>query len=138
MISEKSVTDKYLGIPYQHKGRTLAGLDCYGLIIAIYKDMGFELFDMDNYDKNWSFKGRNHLLENYHKQWVKLEKPLMMFDGLMLKGVKGSVNHGGLILSENRFIHCCKQGVIISDYSEKKWADKIDGFYHLKARNDNG
>ena len=134
-MTEEQVIRKYLGVPYKHKGRSMEGLDCYGLGILLYKDLGYTLFDIKEYAANWSAKGANYLLENYYRQWEKVYSP-STFDAVMFKRTKDSilVNHGGFVLSDNRFIHCCKQGTIISKWCDEKWVPLLEGFYHLKER----
>jgi cell wall-associated NlpC family hydrolase len=135
MIEELDIR-KYLEVPYKHQGRDLEGWDCYGLIKYAYAERGYVLFDMKNYDKHWSFRGRNLLLENYQLQWRRVEVPEYL-DGIMFKNERGEVDHGGLVLKDNWFIHCCRVGTIRSRYDFPEWSKKIEGFYHLKARNDN-
>jgi len=134
LITKFDIVNKYLGIPYVHQGRELNGLDCYGLIARIYEDLGYELFDIEGYDKNWSFEKRNHLLVNYHRQWIRCKEPRMLFDAVLFKGTKNPVNHGGVMIDDTHFIHCCKQGTIVSRITEPKWEIRIESFYHLKER----
>jgi len=122
----------YIGLPYKHHGRSREGFDCYGLIVAIYADLGFKLMDIEEkYDEHWSWQGRNHFIENYHKQWdiVTTPKPL---DVIMFKNKRGIVNHGGIIIDRFRFINARKAGVVIDRINGDKWAKSLDGFYHLK------
>ena len=132
MVTEKELIEHFLGIPYKHRGRTREGLDCWGLIKWIYKEMGYDLWDIEEeYDENWSFKGRDLFIENYHKEWEKKDKP-ELFDVILFLSVKGIANHGGIMLSNGRFLHCCKVGTIVTRISE--WRQKPEGFYHLKIR----
>lgn len=127
----KELVNKYLGIPYKNHGRSLEALDCYGLIILIYKDLGYELLDIENYPADWSSKQMNLMLLNYNKQWNKVDKP-KLFDCVMLNS-KEIVNHGGVMLSSYDFIHCCKHGVVISSIMEPTWHNKIYGYYRFKG-----
>jgi cell wall-associated NlpC family hydrolase len=136
MLDEKIIIEKYLGVPYQHKGRTLAGLDCWGLVKMIYADLGFNLLDIENYDENWIFGNKNYFIENYHKEWRKVEKP-ELFDGILFINIKGDIIHAGIYLSAGRFIHTNhKQGTVISQFSNYK-TNIVEGFYHLRARDGN-
>jgi cell wall-associated NlpC family hydrolase len=39
-----SAFDRYVGIPYLDRGRSLVGLDCYGLLVLVYRELrGIEL-----------------------------------------------------------------------------------------------
>ena len=132
MITEKEIIKRYLGIPYKHRGRTLDGLDCWGLIKSIYKDFGYDLWDIEeDYDENWAWEGRDHFIENYHKQWDKVEKP-ELFDVVLFKNSKDIANHGGVVLSNDKFIHCCKAGTVINRLSDSHWQKRLQGFYRLK------
>lgn len=135
-MKEQDIINKYLGIPYKHGGRTRLGLDCYGLIIAIYKDLGFTLFDIEHYDKNWSVNGKNYMLENYHRQWRETDNPQFL-DVVVLRNSIGILNHGGVMLSGNRFLHCCKAGTTISSLETPMWKKRFVGFYQFKERYDN-
>ena len=131
---EKEIVDKFLGIPFRHHGRSPAGLDCYGLIIAVYKELGYEVWDIEEeYDRNWSFKGRNHFIENYHKEWVKVDEPAV-FDVVLFSNRRGVANHGGVVLSRGRFMHACRAGVVISRLGDINYWRRIEGFYRLKKR----
>lgn len=42
---------KYLGVPWRHRGRTAKGLDCGGLPILAYADLGVDLPDLRAYGR---------------------------------------------------------------------------------------
>lgn len=132
-MTEKELLNKYLGIKYKHQGRSKEeGLDCWGFIKFVYEDLGFSLWDINaDYDEHWSWKGRNYFLENYAKEWIKVKRP-DLFDLVLFHNRRNIPNHIGVLLSNYRFIHCCKQGVIVS--SVFSWKDKLFAFYRLKAR----
>jgi len=35
--------EKYLGVPYRHRGRAMDGLDCWGFLKLAYADIGVRL-----------------------------------------------------------------------------------------------
>lgn len=41
----------YLGVRFQHQGRTRNGLDCLGLLIRVGQDIGYTDFDFTAYDR---------------------------------------------------------------------------------------
>ncbi len=135
LTQEKTIVRKYLDVKYKLRGRAVdSGLDCYGLIVAIYKDMGFELLDIEEeYNEDWAWEGRNHFIENYHNQWIKVEWPRFL-DVVLFKNSKGIANHGGIVLRDDRFLHCSKTNVTVGRLAQEPWDKRIDGFYHLKAR----
>ncbi|MFH2146294.1 MAG: NlpC/P60 family protein [Candidatus Omnitrophota bacterium] len=125
---------KYLGIPYAHRGRTMAGLDCWGFLKLVYADMGIRLFDVEDlqYARTWGQKGKDYFKENYDNDWQRVSES-QIFDAVLFLNSCGVANHAGMVLSNRRFIHCCRQGVIISRLGDKKWRGKVEGFYRLKA-----
>ncbi len=130
---EKNIINKYLGIPYKHRGRTMQALDCWGLLKFAYADLGFNLFDVEDYEKTWSQKGKNYFKENYINDWIKVDEPQVL-DAVLFLNSKGIANHAGIVLSDRKFIHACRQGVIISKLDDKSWKTKIEGFYRLKDK----
>lgn len=133
----KAVKDRFLGKPYKHRGRDDYGYDCWGLGMAIYRFINFELWDIEHaYDESWQWKDRSLFIENYHREWVKVRDP-RPFDGVLFKNKRGLAVHGGVMLNGNEFIHSCSgTGVIVSKITDKKWASRLDGFYRLKKMND--
>ncbi|MCK9555020.1 C40 family peptidase [bacterium] len=133
MITQKTIIEKYVGIPYRHCGRKISGLDCWGLVKNVYKDLGYELLDMDedSYAVNWARLGNNYFIENYHKEWEQVYCP-QTYDGVLFQNRKGICDHAGVVLSGNKFIHTCRAGTVISSLNNKSWKDKIYGFYRLK------
>ncbi|MFH1776330.1 MAG: NlpC/P60 family protein [Candidatus Omnitrophota bacterium] len=131
---EKRLVDTYLGIPYAHRGRTMTGLDCWGFLKLAYAGMGIRLFDVEDlqYSKVWGLKGKDYFKENYYHDWQQVSEP-QIFDAVLFLNSCGVANHAGMILSNRRFIHCCRQGVIISRLDGREWREKVEGFYRLKA-----
>lgn len=130
-VSEDFVIRKYLGRPYKMHGRQISGLDCYGLIILIYADLGYKLWDIEEeYNEEWGWQGKDYFLENYHRQWIKLLIP-KLFDVVLFKNSSGAAIHGGVVIGKGRFIHCVKNtGVITSRLSD--WKRKLEGFYRIR------
>ncbi|MFA4905037.1 MAG: NlpC/P60 family protein [Candidatus Margulisiibacteriota bacterium] len=123
--------DKYLGIPYVHKGRTLDGLDCWGLLKRVYGNFGIDLFDIEEYSKTWSLTGRDYFKQYYEQDWVMVGCPRFL-DAVLFVNSKGIANHAGIVLMNGRFIHSCRQGVIVSRLNDKAWRKNIEGYYRLK------
>ena len=133
MMTSKEVVKKYLGIPYRHKGRDpKVGLDCWGLGICVFKDLGINLLDFEvDYSEDWAFEN-NFFIENYYKEWEIVKVP-RVFDCVLFKFYSNaSPNHGGICLGENKFIHACKQGVVVADLGRASIKDLTVGFFRHK------
>jgi cell wall-associated NlpC family hydrolase len=127
-MDERILREKYLGIPYKHRGRDIKGLDCWGFPILAYRDEGIELIDLENYEQDWSYKGKNLFLDNYYKNWEEQRIP-KFFDLILFKNGENVAFHAGIYLNHNDFMHCCKAGIVISKTTDPKWKDRICGFY---------
>jgi cell wall-associated NlpC family hydrolase len=132
MIPSKKLCDKYVGVPYEHHGRTIKGLDCWGLIVMAYKDLGIDVIDLENYEFNWARHGKNHFLENYHEAWRKVMYPKFM-DVLLFKNHEGVVNHAGIYLGYGKFLQCAyKVGVVVTPL-DGKWSTRlVSSFRYLE------
>ncbi len=134
VLPEKTeLVQKYLGIPYVHQGRSMGGLDCYGLLILAYRDIGVELFDIQDYDEQWQWKGKNLFLENYHRQWTKVGLP-RYYDVVLFRDGRDVAAHAGLMMDDAAFLHCARKvGVVQSRISDRRWGGRVAGIYRLKT-----
>ena len=39
----------YMNVPWRHQGRSMLGIDCAGLVIAVARDLGISQYDIRNY-----------------------------------------------------------------------------------------
>lgn len=120
---------KYIGIPFKHLGRNPEeGLDCYGVLINVYKELGITLYDYE-YQEEWGKNqdnNKNFFIENYYKEWKKTDKKTFPNVVLLINNLH-KVDHAGVIIDEFKFIHGSKIGVIVSKFSE--YNDKIYGYF---------
>ena len=134
-MTDKDIVKKYLGVPFKHQGRSIEeGLDCWGLIRAIYADHGITLFDLESYEVDWAKVGKNYFLEHYADQWERVDQSNFM-DVALFQTSPSVVNHAGLVLNNSKFIHASKAGIVVSRLGELQIFKRLAGFYRLK--NDN-
>jgi cell wall-associated NlpC family hydrolase len=128
-MTDDEIIKKYLRVRYVHGGRDpLVGLDCWGLILCIYREFGLSLIDFDDYPVEWARIGEDYFLKNYYRQFEKFTIPARL-DIALFKN-NGVCDHAGLVLNDGKFIHCSKVGVSVGRF--KTWAPRIEGFYRLK------
>ena len=128
-MSKTVIVTKYLGVPYKNRGRDINGLDCWGLVLCIYKDIfGIDLPDLENYEVDWSYKGNNYIMERYTNEWERVEKPQEL-DVVLMKNGRGITNHAGIMLDSINFIQCSKAGVTIAKITDKRINKRIEGFF---------
>ena len=105
-----------LGKPYKAHGRGPDSFDCYGLVIEVEKRLGHIMPDiytrLSNCDK-WEEDPHNI---DFSKEMIGMEKTdkpsfgdvVVFFDN------KGRINHTGVYLKNDDFIHCNNCGVHIT------------------------
>ena len=113
----------------------MEGLDCWGFLKLVYKDLGFKLFDIEEleYEKVWGLRGKDYFRENYENDWEKI-RDTQVLDGVLFLNSRGVANHAGIVFANRKFIHCPRQGVVVSRLEDASWKPKIEGFYRLRNR----
>jgi lipoprotein Spr len=121
-VGEKSKIDQkkmgriiksFLGVPYQLGGETKVGMDCSGLVVAVYKQYaGFAL----PHDTQKLFK----LVKNVDKGDLSYGDLVFFSNGWL------SASHVGIYIGEGKFVHSIVAfGVIVSsldeDYYKKRY-----------------
>lgn len=118
--------EKYIGIPFKNGGRSLKGIDCYGLIWLIYKnELGIELPDFMDlcYTQGW-YKDSNIIEENIDsKKWIRVYPPFRKFDGLLFYDTSNSdiASHIGMVVDNKKFIHITHRTKSMISVLDNRW-----------------
>jgi lipoprotein Spr len=107
------IIDSYMGSPYKRGGETKGGMDCSGLVVAVYRQYsGFKL----PHDTQKLFK----LIKRIDKGNLAYGDLVFFSDGWF------RVSHVGIYIGKGKFVHAIEDfGVIVSsleeDYYKKKY-----------------
>lgn len=126
VFKPQDIVKKYLGIIYEHRGRSLKGLDCWGLIVNIYRDYGIKVFDLEDYSREWARRGEDLILGNYYNCWKRVNC-CAPGDVILIEYPRNIVGHAGIIIERGKFLHATREGVILDRI--RNWKDRICGFY---------
>ena len=117
---------KYIGLPYKNLGRDLKGIDCYGLIYLIFQnERKIELPDFTDlmYEKEW-YKSKNHILDNVDEKWIEVSSSYKKYDIFLMKlGTKNIVNHCGMFIEGDKFIHIYENQTSMISHLNGFWSD---------------
>lgn len=108
-----NIIESYLGTPYKPGGEAKAGMDCSGLVVAVYRQYaGFKL----PHDTQKLFK----LVKRIDKDNLSYGDLVFFSDGWF------GVSHVGIYLGGGKFVHATQElGVIVSsldeDYYKKRY-----------------
>ena len=107
---------QYLGIPYHKGGTTKKGMDCSGFVRNVYSQLfGVELPHSSR--------------EQFHSPGLKkVTKDRLQIGDLIFFGYKKRINHVGVYLANNKFIHASSSlGITISSLDERYWKKRFIG-----------
>ena len=112
------VTD-LLGVPYEKNGRTLDGLDCYGLVLEVCKRFGYKLpdFEYDNTSYSSFITARNSIKPSDYGLEIS-DSPYKQGDLILFKVKCQFDNHCGVYLGDDQFIHCDMFGVHVQSLKD--------------------
>lgn len=123
-----------IGVPFKNQGRDKnTGLDCYGLVMEVYKKIGIQLpeyyADWDNVEKINSIIQQ----EVGTSLWKKVDGrhiPIPCVMAIRFGVPKGVVNHTGVYVGNGKFIHIRENvGVCVDRVNSPAWKKQIEGFY---------
>jgi len=123
----------FIGIPFEEKGRSRDGVDCWGLVWLIYK----ELYDksLPLYTDLYSDTKDRHIGAVINEQlddaWLRVDNP-QKGDIIILR-MRGLPFHVGMVVDDKTMIHAEQDlGSVIENYKGLKWSKRVLGFYRMK------
>ena len=126
--------DKYIGLPYQEKGRDFSGVDCWGLARLFYKNE-FQI-DLPSFSDEYELSDSEHIQEliaQYKEGWEKVDTPAR--GSLILFRVNGTESHVGISIGEGKFIHA-REGMdsVIDSLESARWKKRIVGYFKYSEK----
>lgn len=124
-----------LDMPYLHQGRTDAGYDCVGLLVAALADQGA----IDNVPPDYGRIPEGQSLiraiddSNTVDKYDPAVTPLQEGDILIFR-INKDPQHVGLFIGKGRFIHACYAGQCIRQGRLGAfWLDRLTHIYRWKS-----
>ena len=114
-----------MGIPFKRRGRTVDGVDCFGLIKIIYEEMGWK---WEEPPVVYALDGSGYSATEYSRLWERIYFPERFCMVLMMWNNCKFPDHVGLVWNSQTVIHAtAKIGVSLAKFSNIR--DKIVGYY---------
>ncbi len=132
------IAQELLKCGFEKAGRGPDKIDCMGVIIIYMKEFGIEIPDYSHI-KDWG-KYDEEYVKAIPKLLRKLEsdEKLRIGDIIVFRNtqeVTGNLNHAGIYLGDNDFIHAgAKFGVMIDKLYERFWKDRVYGHFRLREQ----
>ncbi|PHQ80465.1 MAG: hypothetical protein COB69_05965 [Phycisphaera sp.] len=136
--------DTWLSVPFRHMGQNINGVDCIGLVLAVYKQLGLIPEDLnpveysrqwyltDNIDKHPAFE---QLKEAISLRRIDNPTELMAGDILCFAFGKGTEAHVGVLSNRGSIFHAVAGAqadkVIESRFDDNRWRKRFVYAYRL-------
>jgi cell wall-associated NlpC family hydrolase len=127
--------DRFVGIPYLDKGRSIVGCDCWGLVVQVYRELrGIELPSYsDRYVTGSDRKAMARLIAGGLDDWQEIPKgEEQTFDGVLMR--EGAFpRHIGIVTAPGMLLHVSDgETSRIERYRSGILANRIVGFYRYR------
>ena len=125
----------YIGLPFLDRGRSSAGLDCWGLArLVLAEQFGIALPSYINeYQTTLQAEKIGKLVKAESPKWRLIKKGDEVCGDIIVLRVRGEPMHVGVVLGDKHMLHI-EHGInsVIENYSGSRWADRISGIYRYK------
>lgn len=127
--------DRYVGIPYLDRGRSMAGCDCYGLVRLVLAELrGIDLPSfVENYVSATDRAALARLIAGEIAPWQQVEfGQEQPFDGVLMRAGR-CLSHIGLVVAPGRLLHVSEgEDSRIERYRVPPLSHRVVGFYRLQ------
>jgi cell wall-associated NlpC family hydrolase len=122
----------YIGAPFVSGGRTLEGLDCWGLVVDVYRrNLGIELPCLaESYTDASDPKQGIPLLEIERPAWVEC-RPMEF--AVALFRPTGAQLHVGVMVDEHRMLHTTPRTDCVVEFVHRLHAGQFAGYFRHKG-----
>ena len=133
----ESIAVNMLDLPFKHRGRTVDGIDCYGLVRLIYKEfykIDLPLLAVTDGARANIDHAVKVIVDESASSWIVIPPGMERPGHLIILRRLGHPLHLGVVLTRKRMVHADEPGVMIESYDGPKWRHRIIGFFrHVEA-----
>lgn len=133
----KERINHFIGAPFVDGGRGPHGYDCWGLVMAVFREFGLTLPDFEISACNAARVGGQIMAgmvdarSGRNSVWEELERPEAPCI-VAIKNHPRMVNHCGVYVGEGMFLHTmAKIGCVQDRIESPMWRKRLRGFFRL-------
>lgn len=127
-------SNSYIGIPFQPRGASREGCDCWGLVRMVYAvELGVDLAAIDGYATAREWRRIAGLVDEQKEAgpWRAVEAP-QGFDVALFQ-LAGLATHVGIVIDATRYLHASESNLSrVERFADGIW--KATGFYRHVSR----
>lgn len=128
--------DAYVGLPFAERGRSRAGLDCWGLVCLVYREhLGIELpHHAEDYVSTADREALRRLVEDGRSAWREIAPAkARCFDLVEISNV--GVPHIGMVAGPGLMLHIeAGADSVIEALGSARIARRVRGFFRHELR----
>lgn len=124
---------QYVGIPFEHSGRTHDGVDCYGLVLMVLREVfGHNPPDFGN-SAAWNESIRSRFNAGVSDEcWERVESPRP--GDVVVVRIFGHPFHCGVVAGPLAMLHATSGGSsAIERLDTPMWRSRIVGYYRFRG-----
>ena len=120
----------YIGLPFKSLGRDRSGLDCWGMVYLVYREVfGREVPPYAEYADAYDTEEVGALIRGEIVTRWREVSPEKLGDVILLR-VRGEPCHVGVVVAHGKFLHSFEgTQSCVERYDGLKWRRRIMGFY---------
>ena len=119
----------YIGIPYKERGRSLDGVDCWGLVCLMYADMDIDVPSyLHEYITSSDIDSVATAINKNKSNWRKVEAPDV--GDVLVFNIMGFPCHVGVYVGQGDFIHSFRgTAVCVERLNSISWSRRLSEVY---------
>ena len=119
-----------IGVKYKHRGTTINGCDCTGLLICVAKNIGYmNKFKLRNYSLDWNLHSGagDYIIQGLNKIGEEIPKSTTQPGDILVFKFGRCDAHIGILVNDDLFVHSyfeakkCKYGRLKNSDWFKRW-----------------
>ncbi len=125
----------YIGLPFLEHGRSIRGLDCWGLVRLVLH----EQFDVclpsyiREYTHTYHKRDIGRLIRHESRKWSLVPAGQEQCGDVVVLRMRGEPMHVGLILGDQHMMHIERHvNSAIETYTGARWKRRVIGFYRCE------
>lgn len=128
--------DRFVGIPYLDRGRSLVGLDCWGLVVMLFRELrGIEL---PSYSESYVTAADRaaiaRLIAGEIEPWAEIEAGSEQIFDVVLMREGRYPRHVGIVTEPGQLLHVLEgQTSRIERYRSGAFMHRVAGFYRYRG-----
>lgn len=126
----------YIGLPFEEHGRTISGLDCWGLVRLVFGEQYNICLPSyaQAYDSTNNEKELGPLIRKESSKWRRIKKGQEQLGDVIVMRIRGEPMHVGLVLGDHTMLHVQRNiNSCIEKYKKRRWKGRIIGFFRHRG-----